>query len=388
MTFNPDSLTLDNAIHLWLEIPEAELERSWQHQPFSTPNRRWIAYLNRLSLNTFLPWLSEEHGANAKPYPKQAALPSIWEAVNGTAISFGNTKMVLIPTEALDIDEFRVPQEWVDIPNWVADYYIAVQVNLEERCIRIWGYTTHAQLKNQASYDAFDKAYCLDSEKLISNLSILWLSQQLCLDVNTRASVAPLPELPLAQAQNLIQRLGNPNVIIPRTQIPFTTWGALLQHGGWRQRLYEQRQGQQQWSVGEWLQNGVSDFAQRFGWATVDTQAYAGARGSDVIETLPTIARRLTINSQQCELRVLPQGNITSRIWRFELRAERSELLPTGVKLRLLTEDLQPFEGNEVEVRNTSESIYLEVALGEAPEGLVWEIEPTPDNFELEILYL
>ncbi|GJD16826.1 hypothetical protein RIVM261_017820 [Rivularia sp. IAM M-261] len=386
MTSN-SSLTLNNPTHLWLEIPEVELERSWQQQPFSTPNRSWVAYLNRLTLTAFLPWLSEEHGANAKPYPKGAALPSIWEFVNGTAISFGNTKMVLIPTEALDIDEFRVPQEWIDIPNWVADYYVAVQVNVEEGCIRIWGYTTHAQLKNQATYDAFDKAYCLDSEELISNLSILWLSRQLCPDVITRAEVAPIQELPLLQAQNLIQRLGNPNVIMPRTQIPFTTWGALLQHGGWRQRLYEQRQGQQQWSVSEWLQNGVSDFAQRFGWATIDTQAFAGARGSNVAETLPTIARRLTINSQQCELRVLPQSNINSRIWRFELRALPGELLATGVKLRLLTEDLQPFEGNEVEVRSSRESIYLEVALGEAPEGLVWEIEPTPDNFELEILY-
>lgn len=387
MTFNP-SLTLDNPTHLSLKIPQSELEGSWQYQPFSTPNRRWTAYLNHLTLRAFLPWLHSEHGANGKPYPNNAALSSIWEAVNGTAISFGDIKIVLIPTEALDIDEFRVPSEWVDIPNWVADYYLAVQVNLEEGCLRIWGYTTHAKLKTQATYDVFDKAYCLDSSELISNLSILWLSRQLCPNEITRLEVAPIPELPLFQAQNLIQRLGNANVIIPRTQVPFTIWGALLQHGGWRQRLYEQRTGQQQWSVAQWLQNGVSDFAQRFGWATVDTQAIAGARGSDVIETLPSVVRRLTINSQQYELRVIPQGNITSRIWRFELRALPGELLPTGFKLRLLTEDLQPFEGNEVEARRPVESIYLEVGLGELPEGLVWEIEPTPDNFELEILYL
>jgi Protein of unknown function (DUF1822) len=387
MTMNFDSITLENAMHLWLEIPEAELERSWQQQPFSTPNRHWTAYLNRVSLNTFIPWLQEEQGANAKPYPSEAALPSIWEVVNGTAISFGNIKMVLIPTEAIDIDEFRVPAEWVDIPNWVADYYLAVQVNLEEKYFRVWGYTTHAQLKNQGSYDALDRAYCLDEDQLISDLNILWLSRQLCPNEIIRVEVAPIQELPLTQAQNLIQRLGNPNVIMPRTQIPFNTWGAILQHGGWRQRLYEQRQGQQQWSVAQWLQNGVSNFAAMFGWASIDTQALSSARG-DVIETLPTIARRLTINSQQCELRVLPQGNITSRIWRFELRALWGELLATGIKLRLLTEDLQPFSGNEVEVIKRSESIYLEIALGEALEGIVWEIEPTPDNFELEILYL
>ena len=66
----------------------------------------------------------------------------------------------MIPTEALDISELRVPQEWVDIPNWSADYYAAVQVNVEEGYIRIWGYTSQVNLKEKATYDANEKAYC------------------------------------------------------------------------------------------------------------------------------------------------------------------------------------------------------------------------------------
>ena len=57
MTFNQGTLTLTNSTHLWLEIPETEQVRIWQQvqeQGFSTSSRRWVAYLNRLSLNAFL----------------------------------------------------------------------------------------------------------------------------------------------------------------------------------------------------------------------------------------------------------------------------------------------------------------------------------------------
>lgn len=109
MTFNSETLTLTNSTHLWLEIPEAEQTKIWQQsQAFSTNNRRWIAYLNRLSLNAFLPWVREEHDNSATAFPNVKALPSIWEVVNGTGISLGNLRMVLIPTEDLDLSELRV----------------------------------------------------------------------------------------------------------------------------------------------------------------------------------------------------------------------------------------------------------------------------------------
>ena len=391
MTFNPGTLTLTDSTHLWLEIPEAEQTKIWgQSQAFSTANRRWIAYLNRLSLNTFLPWLREEHAPNATAFPTIAANPSIWEVVNGTGISLGTTRIVLIPTEAADLSELRVPQEWVDIPSWTADYYLAVQVNLEEGCIRIWGYTTHALLKNMGTYDAGDRAYCLDGEDLISNLNILWMARQICPEEVTRIETAPLPALSLTQTENLLQRLGNPALILPRMAVPFETWGALLEHGGWRQRLYEKRQGQQQqWSILQWMQTGVSDFAQKFGWGSVELQSsFEGARGSEQETALPTMVRKLSITGQPYELRLEPKGNIEDNVWRFELRnGTRGELIPSGFKLKLLTEDLQPFEGNQVQAKTPVNRLYVEVALGDAGEGLVWQIEPTPEDCECEILY-
>jgi hypothetical protein len=386
-----DTDTLKDSTNLWLEIPEIESNKIWQQsQAFSGPVRRWNAFLDRLSLNVFLPWLRSEYAPEATVFPNLAALPSIWEVVSGTGITLGTTRLVLITTEAVDLSELRVPQEWVDIPSWSADYYLGVQVNLEEGSIRVWGYTTFEQLKNNGTYDGSDRAYCLDAEHLIPNLNILWLAQQICPEEIKRTETIPLPALSLVQAENLLKRLGNPNVISPRTAVPFTIWGALLEHGGWRQRLYEQRQGMpQEWSIKQWLQTGVSDFAQKFGWGTVELQpSFAGARGSQDTSALPTLVRRLTIAGQQYELRVQPKGNITDRVWRFELRnANKGELIPQGFKLKLLTEDLQPFAGNQAQATTAVDRLYLEVAMGEDSEGLVWEIEPTPDSFDLEILY-
>ncbi|NMF65163.1 hypothetical protein DP113_12925 [Brasilonema octagenarum UFV-E1] len=391
MTFNQSTLTLTNSTDLWLEIPETEQTKAWeQSQAFSSSNRRWIAYLNRLSLNTFLPWVRDEYAPDATAFPKAAANPSIWEVVNGTGISFGTSRMVLIPTEAVDLDELRVPQEWVDIPSWSADYYVAVQVNLEEGCIRVSGYTTQAQLKNMGTYDAGDRAYCLDAENLISNLNILWMARQICPEEVTRTETAPLPTLSVTQAENLLKRLGNSALILPRLAVPFQTWGALLEHGGWRQRLYEQRQGMQpQWSIREWVQGGVSDFAQKFGWGSIELQSsFQGSRGSVQEAELPTMVRRLTIDGQGYELRLQPKGNIENNIWRFELRnGNRDERIPSGFILKLLTEDLQPFDGNQVKATTPKERLYIEVALGESREGLVWQIEPTPEDYESEILY-
>ncbi|NJL61539.1 MAG: DUF1822 family protein [Methylacidiphilales bacterium] len=396
--YNRDELPKINPRHLWLEIPVNETTKIWQKsQKFSTSNRCWNAYLNHLSLHVFLSWLESEHNIKTTPFPNLATLPSIWETVNGTSINLGSKKIVLIPTEATELDELRVPQEWIDIPNWVADYYLAVQVNIEENCLRIWGYTTHKQLKEKGNYDTNDRSYSLNAGDLISNLSIIWLASQLGVEEQTRVEISPLPKLAIAQAESLLQRLGNPKVIFIRTKVPFATWGAILEHGGWRQRLYEKRQGQQQevinqqWNVGEWLQNGVSEVAQKFGWVTIDSQAaFAGAKSADVVSTLPILVRKLMIAGEMYELQIQPKdNNLSDRIWRFELRnATKGQLIPPGFKLRLLTADLQPFDNNEVNAKITVERLYLEVALGDDKEGLVWEVEPKPAEFEREILYV
>ncbi|MBD2352962.1 DUF1822 family protein [Anabaena variabilis FACHB-171] len=201
-------------------------------------------------------------------------------------------------------------------------------------------------------------------------------------------SVAPLPTLPLAQAENLLERLGNSEVVFPRLAIPFELWGALLTHGGWRQGLYERRQGlPEQWSIQEWLQAGVSNLAQQLGWGMTRLQLAArGLRSRETDESSVSLSRQLTLAGQAYELRVFQRGNLEDNIWRFELRnANPDAMIPAGFRLRLLTEDLQPFVNNEDTATEAISQLYIDVEL-EPGEGLVWEIEPTPDDYDREIL--
>lgn len=246
----------------WLEISRSSQEESWQRsQLYATPSSRRAAYINHTCLTVLLPWLQAEYSIEA------TALPAFWEIVNGTAIMIGERRIVLVPTEAIDGDNLEVPQEWVDIPSWASDYYLAVQVQLDEPWIRVWGYTTHQELKASGSYDPSDRTYYMDARNLTTDLHAFRIVCQFCLEEQTKAEIAPLPELPVAQAENLLQRLGSSAVVFPRLAVPFILWGALLEKQEWRQRLCQQRQTNRQDDViasvivhlNQWFQNSFEE---------------------------------------------------------------------------------------------------------------------------------
>ncbi len=378
---SPPPFTIDSH-NLYLEIPPFTQVLK---QPYSTPGATQRAWINQLCLQAFLPWFREEMDSSAKVYPNTAALPSFWELVNGTAISFDTSRLILIPTLAMDGDELRVQQEWVDIPEWVANYYIAVQVNPDDGWIKIFGYTTHHNMKIRGVYDVGDRTYSLENEDLIPDINVLWVTRQLNYLEALRAEITPLASIYQTQAENLLERLGNPDVKFPRLVVPFSLWGALITHGGWREKLYELRQGlPMQWSIRQWLQTGVSNLAQQWGWEKREFIVVpAGMRST---EAFAGLSRQMIIAGDTYELRIFPSGNPENQIWRFELRsATRGSQIPVGFKLRLLTEDLQPFENNEDTATTPVDMLYLQVML-EPGEGLVWETEPFAEDYDREIL--
>lgn len=386
MTFDS---ALFNLTQLSLSIDAATQAQAWQQsQACATPTSRWNAYLNQLCLQTLLPWLREDL-PQANPVPHLTALHHIWELVNGSAVAWGNRRMVLIPTETIDLDELRIPQEWVDIPAWVADYYVMVQVNPDDAWIRVVGFVTHRQLKQRAQLDDTDRTYCLAETDLTADFSVLWVSQQLSTEA-TRAEISEDSHEPLlstAEAAHLIQRLGNPEQVNPRLALPLARWAALLSHGGWRQQLAERRRGlPEQRSLRQWLQAGIPALAQQCGWSRVDYMGIAAARSTDDSSSLASaLSRLITLAAQRYELRILPIDR-DANIWRFELiNLAPTGKIPAGVTLRLLTEDLQSFTGNEDTATQNVDRLYIEVAL-EPGEGLVWEIEPTPEQYVPEIL--
>jgi len=385
---NVSVFTFASPSDLILEIPLNAKNQAWiESQNFSSAANCYQAYMNKLCLLAILPWLESEFTQQAKLSPSTTALPSLWELVNGCSITITDgTKFVLVPTEDIDLSELRVVQEWVDIPSWVGDYYLGVQVQPDEGFVRVWGYCTHAQLKNNLNYDATWRTYSLDSTEIITDLSLLTIALEFCPQETTRNEIPPLANLTPAQAKNLISRLGNPEVITPRLEIPFSMWGALIEHGGWRKSLYERRLGlPEQWSVMEWLQKGVSQTAQQLGWGRFDLQtATSGTRSVEQSGTI--LARELTIAETQYILSIVPQNEPEGIIWCFALRnAATNGFIPEGLKLRLLTEDLEPFPNNEDVAVTAVEQLVVEVIL-QPGEGIIWEIEPLAENCDREIL--
>jgi len=238
--FNSENINL-----LQLTINEAAQKIAWQQaQHHSNPISRYNAYLNGISLSAVLNWLSEGLAGEAFPQPSvwhSQDISSIWEVVNGTAIQVGDTRLVLIPSDEGNLEELRVPQEWVDIPNWSADYYLPVQVNLdgdEEECwMEVCGFATHRQLKDQGTYSAGDRTYALPTKELTQSLVVM----QITLGLNLQAEVSPLPSLSELKATELLEDLGNPSVYSPRLIVPFEHWASFLANDECRQQLYNQR---------------------------------------------------------------------------------------------------------------------------------------------------
>ena len=246
-------LTIDNSKCLWLKISPVEQDSAWQQaQHYSNPLACFNAWLNDICLRHFTRWLEEwmqkESTSLISVWPSQESLPSIWEVVNGTAMQVGQTRLVLVPSETLDLKELRVPQEWVDIPSWAADYYIAVQVNLDsdedENWMRISGFATHRQLKNQGIYDRCKRTYSLKIDQLTEDLTLLLVTVGLHLQEEV-PSFKPLCE---TEAQELLLIVGDASIYSPRLRldVPFSQWAAIVANEQWRQQMYDRRLGQQE----------------------------------------------------------------------------------------------------------------------------------------------
>ena len=251
---------------LWLEFSLKDKELAWnQCEQYSNPAARWLAFINRLCLNTLLPWLQKESGLQPLVWPSLEDLPSIWEVVNGTAIALGKTRIVLIPTEAIDTEEFCVQQEWVDILSFSANYYLAVQVHPEDCWVRVWGYATHSQLKN-GRYDKSDRTYSIDREDAIEDLNVMWRARELCPD--EKAEIHSLPTLSEELAEALLKQLGKPTLYSPRMNVPFEQWAAILSEPKYRHQLYNLRN-KKVVKLSNWLQNKIVNTVQA-GWQTIE----------------------------------------------------------------------------------------------------------------------
>jgi len=262
------SLAFENLGQTVLEIP-SDLALWEATASMTDASARWRLYLHQLGASALLQWCQEEYqfmslagpAVTAQLWPSASPL-DIWQVVGGIAITLGHKRLIVILSEAIDTAEMQVPQEWIDLPDWAGDYYIAAYIDVDDQQLTLWGYSTYEQVKKQGSYDADERTYCLKEASLIQDFSAFWVAQQL--EVLTAATIEALPDIPSAQLDNLIERLAQS--IDPRLDIPFSLWGALLSNPNARSRLYHRRQGlKPPVNLGQWAIQTLSQ-----GWETLE----------------------------------------------------------------------------------------------------------------------
>lgn len=232
MDFNEDSEPLK------LPLDSEKMNEARDEFQRHSNNAGWTAYINRLCLDAVVSWLGQFTVEEPRP-----DLLICWEFLNGAAIDCGPTRVVLVPCQ-IPQNEPLIPQEWVDIPIFAADYYLVCGVDLDEEggWVHLKGYVSHWQVKIHGQYDPERRGYYTNLKGLTTEEEPLMLLAAVRLGPRSpRAEISPLPTLNRQRAEVLLSQLSNTDIIDPRLQIPFPEWGALLANNESRRRLYELR---------------------------------------------------------------------------------------------------------------------------------------------------
>jgi Protein of unknown function (DUF1822) len=230
---------------IWIEITATDrlkVEREVNNCHHSNQIAKYHARLNRLSLYALQAWLQAEEtelASQMQLFPSAEGLPWVWEIVNGTAFDLGTTRLVIIPSDLTDTEELNIPQEWLDVPNWVGNYYLAVRVDEANNRICIWGYIGEDEVKTFGRYDEVYRNYRIDREYLHTDLDLLWMDCQLHPTVPPKS-----PDIPLvgsATVDRLIAQIATPAMFSPRLDLKFTDLVAILNSVEYLQKLYVKR---------------------------------------------------------------------------------------------------------------------------------------------------
>lgn len=270
----------------------------------------WNAFLNDMCVRTILFWLQADYDISARIWLANE-LPALWGVVDGTAILLNQKRLILLPDSRIDSQELVVPQEWVDFPDWAGDYFLAVQIEPEEGWLRLWGYTTHAQLKAAGSYDAGDRTYALEATQLFRDITALWVVQQLHPAEHTQAAGLPLTRGAETTDSSMPATVAATDPTPLRLRLPLPQWQRILSDAQQRQQLYAQ-----------WLQPATTLPSPRTNLSQwLQQQFEAGWEAvSSVLQQQPQLAYGLRDRAE-------PDANRVQRVRSVALEAGQSALL-------------------------------------------------------------
>jgi hypothetical protein len=173
-------------------------------------------------------------------YPNNIKSTKINSLVDGFVLSIAGVRVVFVPSEDLDISSFELPQEWIDLSNWAADYYVPIQIDEDDQHLHLWGFVTHCQVKEAGEFDRVFRTYTINSQYLNDDLDNLWLRCELQASGEIAASqINPLstPQLSSQVAQDIIHLFAqHQSIFSPRLEFSFEQWGGILNQPEWLEK--------------------------------------------------------------------------------------------------------------------------------------------------------
>ena len=400
MNLNINDLALIYPEQVFLEFQPEKIPQETQNHNYSNATAAWRSYLNSLCLNTCLEYFQTETDSQSQnPHIwSENDLPSIWNVVNGSAIEFNSQRLILIPQEANDFSELRVPREWVDLPQWVGHYYLGVEINVSESWLRICGYTTHQQLKEIGEHDFTDETYSIPIEELTEDLTAMLAAIELF--TTPKPVVETLPNLSESEIETLLQIFNQSNPYSPRLDVPFSQWGTFINNDKLRKKLYQQQQSENQVTeIAQTITNVAINLGQWFdsvfeaGWQSLDTfltqdsgnLAFAFRQGNlsreFTVQGAKIIDLGMQLGNQSVALLIgLTSENDNKIGVRIQLHPTKEQTyLPQNIKLALLSRSGKVLQ--QLESRTQDNLIQLKRFT--CPIGKQFSIQVSLNNFSI-----
>ncbi|URR36543.1 DUF1822 family protein [Thermosynechococcus sp. HN-54] len=223
----PSIAPIEDIEHVHLDLADCG-DRQWIEQITAAARayRRGSVQMNAMAYAAVRHWFAEM-GMSADPFLPTVELPLFWEFVNGTLLKTPIGNVLSVPDTAIDLDECRIPLEWLNIPAWKPDYILGVQVLAEAAQVRLWGYAPSSSV-NRATVDTFSRTYSLEREDMIEDVPLL-AALPACHHIPVRSPAATA--IPTATFQQIVSG----EILLPRLTLPLEEWLQII--GSPRHRL-------------------------------------------------------------------------------------------------------------------------------------------------------
>jgi len=404
MSLMLDDIALLYPDQLVLEFSSQQRDRAWEETAtfqYQDASSRWRAFLNALCAKVMINYFQTDENfrqSKLKMTPNSDEFPQLWQLINGLAITLNETRLIMIPSEEIEAEELRVHQEWLDLPEWVGNYYLAAHIDLENSFLRVSGFASYEELSQQGHYDPIDKSYALETINLTEDLSTMWVTQEL--STQSLPQVNALPELSSVEAATLMQSLESDRPNLLRLALPFPKWGALFTNPMCRKILYNYSQEKhqlehllvrepqppQQVNLQQWFQNIFEA-----GWRSleefIEPQGMNLAYGFRSQESQEEVAKGIKLldlnpkseNEVALIVKISPKTDekITVRIQLQSM--EEGSYLPSNIKLSLLSASNKTIQ--EVQARNQDHLIQLKELT--CKEGISMSVQITLGDLTL-----